>query len=138
MPARRSSSTRSSDNSCSRTATLVESLCISFVCFRPPASGQYTGETPASTLHPCVYKPTLATLDFVLFSFSACRSTKLSSFSREEKRCRISCIRRAILRMVSTCERALGERLPVSISNNSELRRTDVHVLLRLWQIQRI
>src|SRR5712691_10818822 len=81
---------------------------------------------------PRTQQPMLAAFEFAWFS---CFSTKLSSFSSEEKRCRISCMRKAMLRIVSICERELEERPPGSSSSNSEFPSTDVSALFRLWPI---
>ena len=60
------------------------------------------------------YEPAIADRDLVRASFSACFSTAFSSFSMEEKRRRISCMRIAMLRMVSICERSPAESEPGS------------------------
>ena len=65
----------------------------------------------------------------VLASFSACCSTAFSSFSMEEKRCRISCMRTPMFRMVSICERDAAESECGSSNSNSELPITEVRAL---------
>src|SRR4029077_6521832 len=81
------------------------------------------------------YKLAAVACDFIPESLSACRSTTFSSFSLEENRCRISCMRTDMLRMVSICERATAENDPDSSSSNSEFPSTDVSALFKVWRI---
>src|SRR5436305_5686796 len=140
MPVWRSTSRRNAESSCSSMVTPANNLCINIhpqtcsLLHLESLQGMRTlsshfsvlVETYLATSLLLFQSPDAVAANVLPESCTACWATTFISFSRDEKRCMMSWMRRVILRLVSIWARDWAEKLPGSSTCASERPRTEV------------